>query len=111
MVTVVLLAMTKPITPAEVASQTKELPKEVIQAFNTLIVENWDGRSAVVRQDDAVSLVLTLMPGTTSEQIFARRWMDVERHYEDVGWSVEYDKPAYCESYPATFTFKKKRSK
>jgi hypothetical protein len=32
--------------------------------------------------------------------------LDIEDTYREAGWKVEYDKPAYCENYPANFTFR-----
>jgi hypothetical protein len=34
--------------------------------------------------------------------------MDFEPFYEKAGWKVVYDKPGYCESYAANFTFTRK---
>ena len=36
-------------------------------------------------------------------------WLDVEGIYRKAGWDVEYDSPGYCEDYPATFKFRKKK--
>jgi len=41
--------------------------------------------------------------------IFEKNFLDFESVFRNVGWSVEYDKPGYCESYDAFFTFKKKK--
>ncbi len=43
----------------------------------------------------------------TSTTVCDNHWLDVEDVYREAGWVVEYDKPGYCESYEATFTFKK----
>jgi hypothetical protein len=40
--------------------------------------------------------------------IYEYRWLDIEKIYEDFGWIVEYEKPSYCEDFPATFKFSKK---
>jgi hypothetical protein len=100
--------MTTPITPEE-AGHTKGglIPDEVMAVFNSLIAQNYDGRQAVVRQDDAVRLIVERM-SCTREDVFSRRYLDVEALFEAAGWKVDYDKPGYCEAYAATFTFKKR---
>ncbi len=97
----------KPIKPSDVAAaKTATIPPEVFDVFNALITENWDGSSAVVRQDDAAARVRARFPG---KNIYALRWMDVEPAYEKAGWRVVYDKPGYNETYEASYTFYKKR--
>ena len=41
----------------------------------------------------------------TRATIFDNNWLDIEPTYRKAGWKVIYDGPAYCENYPATFTF------
>lgn len=97
--------MTKPITPDETESG-KHIPPIVIEAFNELIREG-GGR---VLQKDAVALILVKAAGAvTLEEIFKNGWLDVEGAYRKAGWKVVYDKPAYCETYEANFTFTRKR--
>lgn len=96
----------KPIAPDEVAGAKKVIiPKKVFEAFNTLIVRNFAGNNAVVVQDDVVDLLVK--GGLNRSDIFNNHWLDVEDAYRSAGWIVEYDKPGYNESYPATFAFKK----
>lgn len=95
--------MVKPITPEEVVSKKEEiLPDFVFESFNYLIAQNWKGGSSSFKQDDVVNLIREKMSGD-----FDIRWLDVEPVYRRAGWKVEYDKPGYCESYSATFTFRK----
>ena len=98
----------KPITPEE-ASKKKlaDIPDAVIEAFNTLIIKNFNGTSSTVKQDDVMAL-LTKDETLTRRQIYDNNWLDVEDLYRAVGWKVEYDKPGYNESYPATFKFTRK---
>lgn len=101
--------MTKPITPNEVVSlKTEWLPDAVFAVFNEAIAKHWDGREATFRQDEVAALIAE-RTATRLEVVYENRWLDVEESYRAVGWSVSYDKPAYCETYPATFTFKKKK--
>lgn len=94
-----------PITPDEVQWVKKNsIPNEVIQIFNDLIATNWDGRRAVVLQKLAVAAIKQHL-NCTSEEIFKNHWLDVEETFRTAGWKVEFDQPAYCESYEPSFTF------
>lgn len=103
---------TAPIRPDQVvASKAAAMPDAVLEVFNELIAENWDGYSAVVKQAEAVDrIVAKLLPTMpdVNDRIWGG-WLNVEPHYRLAGWIVEYDKPAYNETYPATFTFRAKR--
>jgi hypothetical protein len=96
---------TAPIKPSDVTKIKKKVfPDEVFQAFNELIVQNFSGGSSTVKQDDVVAVMVK--KGLKLEAIFDNHWLDVEEIYREAGWKVVYDKPAYCESYAETFTFK-----
>jgi hypothetical protein len=96
------------ITPDEaiVAKFEKHVPEEVIAAANELIAANLDSSGrATFTQDALVKLIQKKRPKTTSETIYKGKWLDIEPFYEAAGWKVVYDKPAYNESYAATFAF------
>lgn len=98
----------RPIKPEDIAAEKERtFPDAVLKSFNELIVQNWDGSSATIIQDEVVALMVK--KGLKLEEIFGKGWLDVEGVYRSVGWSVEYDKPGYNEFYPATFMFKRKR--
>lgn len=98
---------TKPITPKEVTLlKVSTIPDEIFEAFNELIVENFDGRSACFSEKKVVALIVK--KGISSKDAYGNHWLDVEPIYRKAGWKVEYDKPGYNESYDATFTFSKK---
>jgi hypothetical protein len=100
--------MAGPIRPEDVNTRkSARIPQQVFEVFNRLIARQWDGHSATVRQSEVVRLLIEA--GFERAQIFAERMLDVESAYEAAGWKVVYDKPGYNESYPATFTFSKKR--
>lgn len=94
-----------------------ELPKEVTDAFNTLIEEAFDGQEAVIYQGEAVDLILKNFAASDAKKygegclprvrqwIFDKGYLNVESHYEAVGWVVDYDKPGYNEDYEAKFIF------
>ena len=93
----------KPITPEETSSKfLEEIPDVVIETFNSFI-SKINGKSITIKQDDIIKTLVK--NGLSRDNIFKNHWLDVEKIYEEAGWKVEYDKPAYNESYPATFTF------
>ena len=97
--------MIKPITPKEaLKTKEKQMPPEVIQVFNDLIIENIKEGCAVINQDEAASKISKALK-LSKDLLFERGLLDVERYYEKAGWKVDYDKPGYNEDYPATFTF------
>ena len=97
----------KPISPDEILDARQAIiPDEVITVFNEMIVENWKGSYAHVDQDEVVNRIAVRM-NVERQVIFDKGWIDVEPIFRNVGWKVEYDKPAYCESYAAYFEFSK----
>lgn len=97
----------KPIKPHEVEQQKiTSIPDSVIESFNLLIAQSWNGRSSRVVQDDAVAMIV--QKGIPSDVLFKNKWLDIEPLFRNEGWKVGYDNPAYNESYPASFTFSKK---
>jgi hypothetical protein len=99
--------MAKPIKPSEVANRkASTVPDAVFDAFNELIVEEWDGSSATVKQDDVVALIVSKL-ACERQQVFDRGWLNVEDAFREAGWKVDYDKPGCGERYAAHFTFRK----
>jgi hypothetical protein len=99
--------MIKPIKPHDVAKLKEErLPDQVILAFNEAIADNWKGTYASFRQDDIADRIKLKM-GINDSTIFDKCYLNVEDIYRAAGWKVEFDSPAYCETYPAIFKFSK----
>ncbi len=98
----------KPILPYEVsAAKLQTLPDAVIASFNELIYSHFSNGTACFKQSEVVDLMV--QKGLDKDQIFDNHWLDVENIYMANGWIVEYDSPAYNESYEPTFTFKVKK--
>lgn len=96
-----------PISPNEVvAVKTASIPDWVFAVWDKLIAQEWNGFEATIYQSDAVAALEAANPGTVVD-IFRSGWLDIENAYRAVGWKVVYDKPGYCESYKAHFTFRK----
>ena len=103
--------MPGPIRPSEVAANREaSIPEAVFDVFNELIQNSWDGSSATVSQNAAAAKVAEALNISRGE-VFELHYLDVEAHYRKAGWTVMYDKPAYCESYEATFKFTKRKGK
>jgi hypothetical protein len=94
----------KPISPSQVK---KEIPEGVIEAFNELIQKYYQDGRAQFKLDEAVKLVCKKMK-CKRDVPCDEHWMDVESLYEHAGWKVEFDNPGYNETYPATYTFRRK---
>lgn len=100
--------MIKPISPFEIVELKKaNLPDGVIQAINNVIARNFDGQRSYFLQKEVAKEICEAM-GVSKDTVFANKWLDFEPIYEAEGWHVYYDKPAYCESYEASFTLKRK---
>lgn len=99
----------KPITPEEVTKEKQRfIPDEVFEVFNELIAKHWNGHSATIYQKAVCAMIAAKMHVST-DYVYTQQWLDIEDIYREAGWSVEYDKPAYCESYEAYFKFRRKR--
>ncbi len=100
------MAKVHPIKPGEVTKEKERtLPDAVLETFNELIAQNWNGYSATVKQDEVVNALEK--KGLNRQEIYSKGWLDVENIYRASGWSVDYDKPGYNETFPATFKFKR----
>lgn len=101
--------MVKPLAPADVGYAQAELfPDFVIETWNTVIAKHWSGTQSRIEQDDIILELIAASPMLVDRgDVFARHWLDIEDLYRAEGWVVEYDKPAYNESYDPYFVFKK----
>jgi len=74
--------MTKPIKPNEIYEAEKNM---LLDIFNQLIVVNWDGKKAKIKDDDFIDLYSKTFPESTQ---YSRLREQVEKLYRDVGWVV-----------------------
>lgn len=98
--------MVEPIKPSEVK---QFIPEWIIKGANECIQDHYLElrKESHFTQDELMKYVLKYAPeDTTRRTVFDNNWLDIEPIYRRAGWIVEYDKPAYCENYPANFTFK-----
>lgn len=108
------MSQVQPITPDEVvAAKPNVIPDGVFMAFNELITEKFNGRVAIIRQDEVIERILAeskpmgMDVSEARRAIFKRGWLNVEEVYREAGWRVTYDKPDYNETYEATYEFRK----
>lgn len=100
----------KAITPSEAqARKAKEIPKQVLEVFNELIVQNYCNCSAIVKQPEALDCISARFPDVPRALMIESGWLDVEEIYQKAGWTVEYDKPGYNETYDPFFKFTGKK--
>jgi len=79
--------MVEPVKP-ELVDASQKLPDAVIEAFNELIMENYEQGHAIIKKTDAVNLILG--KGVKEENINGLLWSGVQRLYERAGWTVHY---------------------
>lgn len=100
--------MSKPITPEEaIEAKPFEIPPEVFNAFNHLIVKNLRNGEARFTVDEAAKAVRDA--GINVAEAFREKWFDVEDSYRSAGWNVRFDKSGYNEPGPDYYIFRKQR--
>jgi len=101
--------MTKPLSPDEVYDNP-DVPDFVIEAVNKLLKQQFRNGSCTLKQDEITDEIIKIAPeGVTKTELYKKHYMDFEIVYRNAGWKVEYDKPAFNESYEAKFTFSRKQ--
>lgn len=98
-----------PISPDAVVEHKRDkiIPPEVITAFNNQIAKNFSSNYAIVKQCDVINEILVTMVDVTRQQIYNKKWLDIEDIYRAAGWDVYYDRPGWNETYEPTFKFSK----
>jgi len=105
-----------PISPKQLIELIPELPPipaEVIDAVNELLQAKYDEETGIARFDlkDVADLSAKKLGYESREPIYKNNWMDFEPIFEEKGWSVEFHRPAYCETWGAYFVFSAKPPK
>lgn len=95
--------MSGPISPKQAASRPA-IPTFVFEAVNSFLTGG-----AVTFTMNALINRMVFPPEFERHDLFARNWLDFEPAYRAKGWRVEFDKPGYCETYEANWTFTPKR--
>ena len=99
--------MVEPIKPSEIK---QVIPEWVIKGANECIQMHYRhlDKTSHFTQNELIDCILKYKPDEEINRntLFDNHWLDIEPLYRIAGWEVKYDKPAYCEDYPANFTFK-----
>lgn len=110
--------MAHPLSPAEAkAAVEAAIPDFVFESFNALIVENLRGKSAHFLHKDLCDALVAAGVAAghadlTVDELYKRNWLNthsIYAHYRAAGWKVDYDRPGYCETYQAHWTFTEDR--
>lgn len=102
--------MMEPLKPENVVdAKAASLPDKVVEAFNELIAEHWDGYCSKFMQEEAVKRIVKKLPKLSRDEVLDKKYLDVEGIFIAVGWKVIYDKPASHEKYKPTFEFRKEK--
>jgi hypothetical protein len=95
----------KPITPQEVIEhKIKEIPDEVIDVWNKIIVEKWRESAAIVYKDEITKRIANTL-NIDVNKVYDFGYLDIKVIYKNFGWNVEYYKPYFDESFRPYFTF------
>lgn len=98
----------KPISPNEIAAtKIRIFPDRVIEIWNEIIALKYSRGYATIFQHEIVNK-LAIGMDIDRNVIFLNGYLDIEDIYQAHGWSVEYDKPGYDETYEPFFKFQKK---
>jgi hypothetical protein len=90
---------TAPIKPCEVIlHHSNIMPNFVIEAFNTMITQCWDGHASWISLSQIIEMICTLAilesPRTSKEAIknaiIKNNWLNVIDTYKHAGWDVKY---------------------
>ena len=88
------------------------LTDEVIEIFNDMIVEKWNGRESHFKQKEIVTKIRKKMNIRKTDKIFDEHWLDIEDIYRELGWVVKYESPDMASSgFDEYFVFSKKEKK
>jgi ribosome biogenesis GTPase A len=100
----------KPVSPSDVVELKKNdvLPPKVIEIWNRVIAKNFISGRSYFQQKEILNALVAGM-SISRDTVFSERYLDIEDVYRAEGWIVTYDKPAYNESYEATFEFRPKK--
>ena len=69
----------RPITPEEVRARRIDfIPSIIFETINTMICEEFDGKSVTLKQDDILNRVCNECSGLTRQEIFNKHYLDIE---------------------------------
>lgn len=100
--------MTKPISPSEITTkQIEMIPDRIIEVWNTMLAQKFNGTSATVYQREIISAIQAAWDAD-ERYILTQGWLDIEEIYRQVGWMVEYVKRGIGDNFESHFIFTRK---
>ena len=102
----------KAISPQGAREKFKQdLDPLMIEAVNNLLTKEGSSTYITLLQKDIVSEYRSLCKAADrpARDVYKENQLDFEDIFRDAGWHVEYDKPAYCETYEPNFSFSAKK--
>ena len=97
--------------PEDISDSKEEyIPDVVFDVVNALITQEWNGRSACIKQKDIIEKIGQISD-LTKDIIYKKNYLDIENVYRKNGWEVEYESPAWGESFDAYFEFTKPKKR
>lgn len=102
----------KPLSPSEAKeAQIAQLPDVVINAANQLIARNGSSSYFHIGKDELIDLIMTLKGPVALErqELFDKKWLDIEPPYRARGWQVEYESPDRGDRHNGYWVFSTKR--
>ncbi len=99
------MATVQVLGPDEVVARWQQaLPDAVIETFNELLIQKFNGQSAIIYQDDLMKVLVN--KGLKAQDVYDQRWLDqAEQCFKDQGWKVTYSSPDWDESFRSHFHF------
>jgi hypothetical protein len=98
----------KPFTPDEARrNKAVVMPPEVIASVNELLSEKFSTRITITK-DELIDRIMSKM-AITRQEIIKLGFLDIETVYEDAGWVVKFDSPAYDENYTPFYIFERRK--
>ncbi len=102
------MAATLAFSPDEVVTRWQQaLPDAVIETFNELLIQKFNGQSAMIHQDDLMKVLAN--KGLKAQDVYDQRWLDqAKERFKDKGWKVTYHSPDWDDNFRSHFFFKLK---
>ena len=103
--------MTQPLTPEQIKKvEGDSIPSVVIESVNELLLEKVRNGRTTLLQNEVVDRILKKAGNEiTKKMLFDKGWLDFEPVFRRAGWVVEFDRPAYCETYEPKWIFEANR--
>lgn len=94
-------------------SKAAVMPDDMIEAVNNLIVQEWNGKAAIISKQDIISEYFSVsdIEDTVKnrDEIYKKHWLDFEPMFRKEGWNVEFYSPDRDENFKDYYKFEIKK--